>query len=221
VSEPLPTPEPIPAFTPTPSFEQIPATEPIPASEELPVEALDATNEMKSMPSWELHLRSSEEDEQNFWQVFVPSSHFIIFISSVMLELLRWCWHREVETEQKLTQLQMNLQGSKSFVGQLRAPKAFMQEEQDKHWAQFQYEMELVKEVMKANERHLAQFLNVMDFIKIKVWDEHLSQLQNQMGLTEEVMKVKGKRCDKIQKKMNSMKVVVERWLLVPREQTV
>jgi hypothetical protein len=107
----------------------------------------------------------------------------------------------EVETLQKSTQLQMNLQGGESFVGQLRATTVLMQEAQDKHWAQFQYEMESVKEVMKANERHLAQFQNVMDFIKIKVWDEHLSQLQNQMGLTEEVMKVKDKRHDKIKRK--------------------
>lgn len=82
---------------------------------------------------------------------------------------------------------------------------------QDKHWAQFQCEMELVKEVMKANERHLAQFQNVMNF-KRWVWDKHLYQLYNQMGLIEQAMKVKDKHHDKIQKKMNLMKVVGERW---------
>jgi hypothetical protein len=82
--------------------------------------------------------------------------------------------------------------------------------------------MESVKEVMKANERHLAQFQNMMDLAKmIKAGDECLAHLQNQMGLKEEAMMVEGKHHTQIQKEMHSMKMVVERWLVVPMEQLV
>jgi hypothetical protein len=40
--------------------------------------------------------------------------------------------------------------------------------------------MESVKEVMKMNEGHLAQFQNMMDLVKIiKVGDERLAELLN------------------------------------------
>jgi hypothetical protein len=74
------------------------------------------TNEMESMPSCEFQWCSLPEDEQNFWQIFVPSGLFIIPISLVMLQLLRRCWHREDETEQKPKQLQMILQEGESLT---------------------------------------------------------------------------------------------------------
>jgi hypothetical protein len=145
---------------------------------------------MESMPSCELHQWSLPEDKYNFWQIFVPSNFFIIPISLlVMLQLLRWCWHREDETEQNQTELQMISQDGESFIQQLRAMPALMQEAKDKQCAQIQNEMESVKETMKVNERHLAQFQNMMDLVKmIKAGDGHLAQLQNQMGLTEEAI---------------------------------
>jgi hypothetical protein len=54
-----------------------------------------------------------------------------------------------------------------------------------------------------------------------EVQDICWAQFQNETESVKEVMNMKGKCHDKIQKKINSMKVVVERWLLVPMEQTV
>jgi hypothetical protein len=73
------------------------------------------------MPSCELHWRRLPEDEHNFWKIFAPSGLFIILISLVMLQLLRRCWHREAETEEKPTQLQMISQGGESSMRQSRS----------------------------------------------------------------------------------------------------
>jgi hypothetical protein len=105
VFKPVPASEQTPAFPPTPSFKQIPA------SEKVPVEALDKTNKMESMLSSELRSWSLPEDEQNFWQIFVPSGLFIILFLLAKLQFLRRCWHREDERKQKQTELQMILQG--------------------------------------------------------------------------------------------------------------
>jgi hypothetical protein len=92
---------------------------------------------------------------------------------------------------------------------------------QEKHCTQLQNDIESVKEVMKANERHLAQFQNMMDLVKmIKVGDECFAQLLNHMDLMEEAMMAEGKHRAQIQKEMHSMKVV-ERWFSVPMEQMV
>lgn len=83
--------------------------------------------------------------------------------------------------------------------------------------------MESVKKVMKANERHLAQFQNVMDLVMmmmIKAGDKRLAQLLIQVDLMEKVMMEEGKHCTQIQKEMHSMKAV-ERWHSVPTEQMV
>jgi hypothetical protein len=80
--------------------------------------------------------------------------------------------------------------------------------------------MESVK-VMKANERHLAQFQNVMDLVKmIMAGNKHLAQLLIQKDLMEEAMMVEDKHHAQTQKEMHSMKVV-ERWFMVPMEQMV
>jgi hypothetical protein len=71
---------------------------------------------MESMPSCELHWWSLPEEEQNLWLILLPSGLLVIPVSLVMLQLLRRCWHREDETEQKPTQLQMTLQGDESSV---------------------------------------------------------------------------------------------------------
>jgi hypothetical protein len=170
-----------------------------------------------------LHWRSLPEDEQNFWWISVPSSLVIIPILLVMLQHFQQCWHGVYTREQKQTRLQMNLQVGKSFVQQLRATMALIQEEQDKHNAQLQNEMESVKEVMKAQERHLTELQNVMDLLKmrIKAGAEQIAQLQNQMGLMEKVMKAEGKGCAQMQEEMQSMKMVVDRWVSVPTEQMV
>jgi hypothetical protein len=124
---------------------------------------------MESVPTCEFLWRSLPEDEQNFLWIFVPSSLFIIPISLVMLQHLQQCWHGEYAREQKWTRLQKNLRVGKSFVRQLRATMALMQEAQNEHYAQLQNEMKLVKGVMKANERHLAQLQNVMDLEKMRI----------------------------------------------------
>jgi hypothetical protein len=72
---------------PTLSFKQIAAVEPIPASEKVPVEALNTTNEIETKLSSDLHWWSLPGDEQNFWQISVPSGLFILF-SLVMLQFL-------------------------------------------------------------------------------------------------------------------------------------
>jgi hypothetical protein len=108
---------------------------------------------MELMLSSELHWWSLPEDEQNFWLIFVPSDLFNILFSLVMLQFLRQCWHREDETEQKQTQLQMILRGGGgNFIWQLTATMALMQEAQDEHCARFQNEMESVKKVMVVNK---------------------------------------------------------------------
>jgi hypothetical protein len=62
--------------------------------------------------------------------------------------------------------------------------------------------MKSVKDVTRANERHFAQFQNMMDLVKtINAVDECLAQLQNQMGLLEEVMTAGGKHRAQIQKR--------------------
>jgi hypothetical protein len=54
-------------------------------------------------------------------------------------------------------------------------------------------DMGSVKKVMKANGRHLAQFQNVMDLVKmITAGDKRLAQLPIQMDLMEEAMMVEG-----------------------------
>jgi hypothetical protein len=79
-----------------------------------------------------------------------------------------------------------------------------------------------MKKVTKTIERHLAQFQNVMDLLKtIKAGDEHLAQLQNEVDLIEEATMAEGKHLAQIQKEVNSMKMVVDRWLLVPTKQMV
>jgi hypothetical protein len=94
-----------------------------------------------------------------------------------MLQLFRWCWHREDKPEQKLTQMQMILQEGECFIQQLRAMTALMQEAQNEHCAQLQNEMELAKEALKTNAKCLARFQNVMDLVNTKkAWDEHRVQ---------------------------------------------
>jgi hypothetical protein len=46
--------------------------------------------------------------------------------------------------------------------------------------------MKSVKEAMKANARHFAQFQNLVK--TIKAGNEHLAQLQNQISLIEEAI---------------------------------
>jgi hypothetical protein len=198
--------------------EPVPASKQIPASEEVPVEALNTRNEMESLPSCELHWWSLPEDVQNPWQilVFVLSVLFNILISLVIQQLLQRCWHRKDKKEQEPTQ------GDENFVQQLRTTMTLMQEKQDKQCTRLQNEMESVRDMMKSNERRIAQFQNVKDLVKtVKQGDEHLTQLQNQMGLMEKAMKAEGKHRDQIQKAINSMKQMVERLLSVSTEEMV
>jgi hypothetical protein len=140
----------------------------------------------------------------------------------VILQLLRRRWHREDETEQKPTEMQMILQEGENFVQELRATIALIQEAQDEHCAQLQNKTESVTETMKVNARHLVQFQNVMDLVKmIKARDEHLSQLQNQMDLIEKAMQTEDEHRAQIQKDMHSMKMMVWRWLSVVTERMV
>jgi hypothetical protein len=142
---------------------------------------------MESMLSWWSLL----ESEQNFWQISVPSGLFIVHISLVMLQLLRRN-RKEADTDaDEFTE-------AESFLRQLRATMALVQEAQEGHCARFQNVMDLAKTIMARNE--------------------HLSQLQNQMGLME-AMKAEGEHRAQIQRETNSLKMVVERWLSVPTEQ--
>jgi hypothetical protein len=222
-SKQIPAFEPIPVFAPAQFFEPIPVVEPVPVYEVAPVEALDTTNERESAPTCEFHWWSIPEGEQNFWWILVLSSLFFISILLVMLQHFQQCWHGEYKREQKRTQLPRNLQVSESFVQEVRATMALLQEAQDEEYAQLQTEMESVKEAMKVKERRFAELQNVIDLMKtmIKVQNEHVAQLQNQMGLMEKVMKAEDKRCAQIQEEMHSMKMVGDGWVSVSAEQIV
>jgi predicted RND superfamily exporter protein len=130
---------------------------------------------------------------QNFRQIFVLSYLYnILLIMLLLVFLLHMHGHREKETEQNLTKVQMISQ-DESFIDQLRATMALMQEVLDKRCNQLQNEIESLKELMKVKETHIDELQNMADSVKtIKMGD--LAELQNQMGLIQKAMEAKNKR---------------------------
>jgi predicted RND superfamily exporter protein len=147
---------------------------------------------MKSVLSFEMQWWNLPEDMQNYWQIYVLS--YLCIVILFVLLLLQRRRHRQKETEQNLTEVQMILQ-NESFIHQLRATMSLMQEVQDEHSNQLQNEIESLKELTKTKERHIDELQNMTDSVKtMKMGYEYLAELQNQMGLKQKAMEAKNKR---------------------------
>jgi Na+/H+ antiporter NhaD/arsenite permease-like protein len=73
------------------------------------------------MSSSELQGWSLVEGKQNFWQIFVPCSLFIIIIFLVILQLLQRRRRRKNKIEQMQPEMQMILKEDKSYKEVVRS----------------------------------------------------------------------------------------------------
>jgi hypothetical protein len=213
-------------FPPIPASEPIPAPGPIPNFKKIPVGTLATANEMEPTPSCEFHGRNLPEDDQNFWTTLGPLSTSLI---SILISLMIHCiiyykhlrgWHREDETEQKLSQLRMLVQEGDSFMLELTTTLALVKDAKVHRHAQFQNVMDSVRKMMMERDERYTEVQNDMDSMKMlmKVEDERRAQFQNAMDSMKNMMNMENKRRGKFRDKMDSLKMMMKRTPSMPME---
>jgi hypothetical protein len=198
---------------------------PVRDPEEIPV-----ANKMEYGPSWTFQKASLPQHEQNFWRILaiVFPSLVSIFIYLLKYCYLQWVSSRDDETKYELSHSMM-LEKAENFVQELRGTLKFMQgfkerrgqsqneadllktvKMQDKHHDRFLHDVDLFKQMTKADCEQHDQFENEMVSIKkmMQAQDKRRLQLQNELDSFKEIMKAEYKRRAVFQKKIDCMKTM-------------
>jgi predicted membrane protein len=169
------------------------------------------TKEKVITPSREFQWTSFAEQATNFWKILIPSHvHLIeILISSMMVIILyRVLQDRAKETENKLPQLNVWIDSTKSLMLQLRENVVHMEEMEEDLRAEILQEMSSAKKMKKEEEKFCAQLQNDKLQIKkaMKKSDELYAVLQKDMDSLKKIITAKERVDAKLQHEMRSFK---------------
>jgi hypothetical protein len=162
-------------------------------------------------PSREFQWTSFAEHAPNFWKILIPSRvHLIeILISSMMVIILyRVLQEREKETENKLPQLNVWIESTKTLMLQLRENVVHMEEMEEELRAEILQEMSSAKKMRNEEDKFCAQLQNDKLQIKkaMKKGDELYAVLQKDMDSLKKIITAKERVDAKLQNEVRSFK---------------